>query len=143
MATERALVKVVYVLVSIVALFVAFTLLDQRGREAPLRKSAVQVTGEQLRFALKAYQSEYGSYPIGDYRQICRALCGNNPKNIEFFERDPKHRNALGEIIDPWGTPFRIDLSPHPVEPRIQSAGKNRAFEPRTKDSDDFYGWQE
>ena len=137
-------VKLVYVLLGIAVLVVlSFVILDYTGREPPLRRSAVQHTGNELRLALKAYESEYGSYPQGSYPQICRTLLGDNPKKIHFFERDPKRVNAQSEIIDPWGTPYRIDLSPHPTAPRIQSAGKNRTFEPRTKESDDYYSWQE
>ena len=93
--------------------------------------------------ALVVYQTNHGAFPSGNYAEVCRALFGVNPNKQKYFEAGPKGVNAAGEIVDFWGTPLRLDFSPHPHAPRVQSAGKNRVFEPMGKDSDDVYSWQE
>ena len=111
--------------------------------QPPHSRSATATLVSNLRNALKAYQIDYGAFPSGDYVQICRALFGDNPNKQKYFDTGQKGRNAAGEIVDYWGTPLRLDFSQHPHAPKVQSAGKNRAFEPMGKDSDDIYSWPE
>jgi len=65
--------------------------------------------------------------PVGENRDITRALAGEN--RIRFALIPPRHPaiNANGELCDRWGTPFRF----HQVggeEMEIRSAGPDRRF---------------
>ena len=108
-----------------------------------VRTQIARTDVRNIRNALRAYHNDYDTYPSGDYAQICRSLFGDNRLKQKYFDIGPKGINEKGEIIDPWGTPYRIDFSPHPDAPRVQSAGKNRVFEPRSESSDDCYSWEE
>lgn len=85
-------------------------------------------TLHQLQAAMEAYRVECGRYPGGKPAEIFRALYGNNPGHITFWEPDPKRTQSSGQLTDPWGTPHRIDLadSEHVV---LRSAGPNRRFD--------------
>ena len=50
---------------------------------------------------------------------------GGNPRKIVFFEARPTSCNAQGAFIDPWGTPYVLDLS-KPEALRVWSCGPNR-----------------
>lgn len=65
--------------------------------------------------------------PIGENVEITSALTGENPAKFVFIS--PRHRaiNALGELCDRWGTPFRFhQVSGTQME--IRSAGPDRKF---------------
>lgn len=95
-----------------------------------------------LKCSLEDYRSDYGRYPLGNNAAIYKALKGENPKKIEFLRLRPGALNAQGQIVDSWGTPYRIEI-PEKGSPRISSAGKNRRFEPDSKDSDDIRSWSD
>ena len=48
--------------------------------------------------------------------------------------------NEKGELVDTWGTPYRIDLNAE-QGPRVSSAGKNMVFEGDAPGSDDIRSW--
>jgi hypothetical protein len=62
--------------------------------------------------------------------ELIRTLRGENPKGVVFFECEPEALNAKGELLDPWGTPFRITFTPESPVPRMHSAGKDGKFDP-------------
>ena len=69
------------------------------------------------------------------------AFRGGNPRKIVFFEARPSSYNAQGAFIDPWGTPYVLDLS-KPEAPRAWSCGPNRRDEGGAKGSDDIVSWR-
>jgi type II secretory pathway pseudopilin PulG len=94
-----------------------------------------------LHNATKTYATEYGSPVSGSPVQILATLRGNNPRSIVFFDTAPSRFNAQGELIDPWGTPYRFDLS-NPKQPRVWSCGPNRKDENGAEGSDDVVSWR-
>ena len=49
--------------------------------------------------------------------------------------------NAKGELTDPWGTPYRFDLS-DPKSPRVWSCARNRKDDGGAQSSDDIVSWR-
>jgi hypothetical protein len=92
---------------------------------------------ERIIAAMYQYQAQYGEYPAGDSRAIAHALCGQNPKKIVFVEPGSEHISPDGDLLDPWGTPFKIYLSGNEI--LVRSAGPNKHFDVSgDKDFDDF-----
>ncbi len=87
-------------------------------------KSRITVEIDGLRVALRSYKVEFGNYPQGDNRAISRALTGQNPRNIVFFI---SHESPDGDLLDPWGTPYKFYFSSDEV--LIRSAGPNKRFD--------------
>lgn len=94
--------------------------------------------------SVKAYVAEYGERPPAEHAELLSALRGENPKEIVFFECAPEALNANGELLDPWGTPFRITFTPDSPVPRLHSAGRDRRFDSEAvmMFGDDFRGGQ-
>lgn len=69
------------------------------------------------------------------------ALLGENPRKIVFFAGPEKNFTPHGEYLDPWGTPYRFDLS-DPKAPRVWSCGPNRKDEGGAEGSDDIVSWR-
>ena len=44
-------------------------------------------------------------------------------------------------MLDPWGTPYRIEIT-EAGEVRMRSAGKNKKFDERRFFNDDYRGWE-
>lgn len=57
--------------------------------------------------AMRAYKLEIGEYPAGDNPRVMKALRGENPKKIVFFEIKQSSISESGEFVDPWGTAYR------------------------------------
>jgi hypothetical protein len=88
-----------------------------------------------LQVALRAYRAEFGGYPAGDNRAIFRALTGHNPRNIVFIEFSTVSPD--GDLLDPWGTPYKIYFSGDEI--LVRSAGPNKQFDDsRNKHFDDY-----
>lgn len=88
-----------------------------------------------ISIALAQYKTEFGVYPSGDSRTICRALRGENAKKMRFIDMKVM---PDGVLIDPWGTPYRIYYSGD--LPLIRSAGPNKQFdESRWQERTDDY----
>ncbi len=103
------------------------------------REEAVKADTMRLLEAFTDYYEEFGAYPDGDAAAMIRALSGENPARREFFQYPPDSINTKGELLDPWGTPYRITPSPGAEPPEIHSAGKNHLFETATAmHADDF-----
>lgn len=108
------------------------------------QEDALRVEGAKLQEALAAYFEEFGQYPPGEAPAIIAELRGGNTKEIVFFECPPERLNLKGELLDPWGTPYRITFESESAPPRIHSAGLNRFFEAEdAPGSDDFRSWQD
>lgn len=88
-----------------------------------------------IHVALRLYRSEFATLPTGGSLSISRALTGANPKGIVFIEL--RSNSPQGDLLDPWGTPYRIYYSADEV--LIRSAGPNKRFEVSSdKDFDDY-----
>jgi len=79
-----------------------------------------------MRIVFRNYQSRFGGNPVGNNREITRALNGSNPGQVVFLNpEDGAQINARGELVDNWGTPlFFHQLSGTVME--IRSAGPDR-----------------
>ncbi len=104
-------------------------------------QSVAHASTKMLAEAVKSHRREYGSYPAGDNAQIIATLRGENPGKVVFFETPSTWINPKGELIDPWGTPYRFDLS-DPTKPRFWSCGKNRRDDGGAEGSDDIPSWR-
>jgi hypothetical protein len=78
-----------------------------------------------------SYCRTYGRLPQGDSKAICRQLMGDNPNHCVFVDTS---KQKDGELLDPWGTPFRITVDVSGVV-EVRSAGQNKKF----GDDDDGY----
>ena len=77
--------------------------------------------------ALSVYATEQGELPHGSYATICQLLRGKsvdgqNLKRLDYIEAEGVETNAKGEIIDPWGNPFRISYD---KKLKVYSCGPN------------------
>ena len=138
-----ASVRVLLFLGPIVALALVLLLvawLFGRNRETGDRIHA-QLTEKAMVYAMKTYATEYGRPVSGSPQEILAALSGQNERQIVFFQPNSIRTNALGELIDPWGVPYRFDLS-KPEAPRIWSCGPNRKDEGGAEGSDDIVSWR-
>ena len=58
---------------------------------------------------------------------LIKILMGGNRRGIEFLTLKKSDINNEGEMLDAWGTPFRIDMA-DPQHPKIRSAGPDRKW---------------
>ncbi|MEO7514655.1 MAG: type II secretion system protein GspG [Verrucomicrobiota bacterium] len=91
--------------------------------KAALAKAEVS----NLNSALRTFYSEIHHYPSGTSGDVMRALVGENPKRLKFFSPNPKLVNSRGEYMDPWQTPYQINIIGQ-TNYIIRSAGPNRIF---------------
>ena len=106
--------------------------------------SEVKQLARALDTALLDYQKEFGKFPEGSAGEIMSALRGKNDKAQTFIEPAPTALNDHGEMVDPWGTPFRITFDADSKIPKIHSAGPNLIFEEKpSKHGDDYYSWHD
>lgn len=107
------------------------------------QEESVVIQGARLLEAFAAYQAEFGANPTGSPQDMLRELRGENEKQRIFFECPPESVNEKGELLDPWGNPFRITFEPETQKPLIHSAGRNRFFEADSAiGGDDYKSWQ-
>lgn len=89
---------------------------------APLRRQRrARHDVKELLLGLRAYEMEFGKRPDGSLAQICAALRGQNPAQEAVVES--YQINGAGEFVDPWGTPYQIDVK---KQVRVLSFGPNR-----------------
>ncbi|HEX7654664.1 MAG TPA: hypothetical protein VF607_14240 [Verrucomicrobiae bacterium] len=81
---------------------------------------------DNARVAIHNYCATFGENPVGNNAEITAALRGNNPRQVQFIPPDSGLQvNALGELVDGYGTPFFFhQLSGTVME--IRSAGQDR-----------------
>ena len=114
------------------------------GESTAARGGEVRQLSRALIAALLNYRKEYGQFPEGGAGEIMSALRGKNEKEVVFIDPPPTALNDLGEMLDPWGTPFRITFDKTSNMPKIHSAGPNQKFEEKPgKHSDDYYSWHD
>lgn len=104
--------------------------------------SEVRQLSRALETALLEYRKDFGSFPAGGASEILSALRGKNSREQNFIELPETATNELGEVLDPWGTPFEITFDETRKIPKIHSAGPNRKFEKKpSKHNDDYCSW--
>jgi hypothetical protein len=107
------------------------------------QQEAVVIEGHRLLEAFAAYREEFDAYPAGGQAAMIRELRGENAKQQVFFESPSESLDDKGELLDPWGSPYRITFDSATGEPLIHSAGKNRLFESDgAKHADDYRSWK-
>jgi len=77
-----------------------------------------------IQTACSLYRNEFARFPFGDSFDIGLMLTGHNPKEKVFLDPDDISTNGEGALLDPWGTPYQIQLAPDKL-PFIESAGKD------------------
>ena len=90
-----------------------------------------------LQVAMRSYHQEFGTFPSGGSRAICLALQGANPKGTVFIELGRKSVSSEGDLLDPWGTAYRIYFSGEVA--LVHSAGPNKRFEASSSTTYDDY----
>ena len=122
----------------IIALFVlGWRMLLTSGGGHIERIPIIETQMDAIYGALREYESAYDSFPSGDNRAIFNALRGQNPRQIVFLLSSTNSSSRDGELLDPWGTPFKVYLSGN--ETIVRSAGPNKIFDPTSdKNFDDI-----
>lgn len=70
------------------------------------------------------YREEYGAFPIGTYHEVCRALSGENPREISFIHSaDRIGLDEQGGFLDSWNRPYTIFFTDKAV--LVRSRGKD------------------
>jgi len=113
------------------ALFILLVMagLDGSGPHLVVARSAKASSQASLiGVGCQAYETEYGTLPptLENHRLI-KILCGDNPHKIEFLSLKPSDISPNGEMIDPWGTPFRITFDSD-SKVLVISAGPDKIF---------------
>lgn len=99
---------------------------DKVERKAHANHDAA--TESMIENACLNYMMEYNQFPPAtDNKTLAAALLGDNPRHIVFLALTPSQLNADHEIIDQWGTPFRVSLQGG-TGVRIVSAGPDKVF---------------
>ena len=114
---------------SAVISFVMLSTLRVRGPTMEWRVVVAKADLRNLELVCKAYGNEYTTPLMGTPAQVLQVLRGNNTRHIVFIET-PSRRNAMskqGELLDPWGTPYRFCLTTN-APPVFISAGPNHLF---------------
>ena len=84
------------------------------GERKLLTESKTEIrkdTANALKNALKGYKAEYGDYPQGTPAEMLKALDGDNPNHFHFFDIRRGQLNSSGELLDPWGKPYPLDVT--------------------------------
>jgi len=136
---EGLLRKILIILVILIVAARLITAGSIPSKAVDRARSKTEMTGFVT--CVKAYLDEYPALPSGGDAAVLKALQGENPRKIVFFVLRSTSFNSNGEWIDPWGTPYRIDLS-DPKAPRIWSCGPNRKDESGAEGSDDIVSWR-
>ena len=101
------------------------------------RFSPIDMELGALQTAIRQYEAEFGANPTGDCRAIFRALRGENPRHIVFIMFPERSISSDGDLLDPWGTPYKVYYSSNEV--LVRSAGPNKQFDAsRDKQFDDY-----
>jgi len=130
-----------WVTVAAIVVVLFYMLFPEFGTRINTRAASARVGAYGLATALDFYYKEYGGPPVGDQAAMIRILHGDNPKRIVFFEFATRNKSPSGEFLDPWGSPYKIDLS-DPAHPRVYSFGKNKQDEGGREGTDDIASWR-
>jgi len=101
------------------------------SRRAAAMTIRIRLDTLTISMAAAAFRSTTGEALDGDSASMFRTLLGSNNVKVVFLSTG--NANDRGEKVDPWGTPYRINMI-HNTNLLIHSAGRNRKFD----DGDDF-----
>jgi hypothetical protein len=107
-----------------------------RNRVAEKKHAAA--LGREVSRAIDAFWSEYERFPAGTNEEIFASLLGQNTRQIVFLDFAPEFLNETGELVDPWGRPFRVTVDEDRGSARVQSAGPDGIFGGASGKSDDY-----
>lgn len=138
----RIIGKFIIGIFAVIAGVILYVLLAPVISDGPDSRSREKDDVTRLSIGLSFYKGEYGVYPEGGQATILKILQGDNKRKIVFYEISPKQLNEKGELMDSWGTPYRIEIDQKTYRPHVSSAGKNKVFEPEKKKSDDIRSWE-
>ena len=127
--TVYGIVALVLLLALILAIFSGSVIL--RAGPAALRAARrAQAANEinQIQTACLGYYTEYAQMPDSpENSRLIKSLTGDSPRKIQFLSLNPRDLNSKGEMIDPWGTPFRITFDADSTV-HVTSAGPDKVF---------------
>ena len=79
-----------------------------------------------VKVAMTQYKAEYSCYPTGELDVVISTLAGENPRKIIFLDWYETPQDRSKKVVDPWGTPYRIQIAPDTVV--VLCAGPDRNF---------------
>ena len=130
----RRTIWIIPIILALVILALLFPTFYPRERGIPI----VVVEMTAIRAAIGRYSSEYGVIPNGDSHTIFQSLRGQNPRKIIFLEFQSRSISSDGDLLDPWGTPYKLYFSGKDI--LVRSAGPNKRFDSsREKKFDDYF----
>jgi hypothetical protein len=118
------IIMLVIALLVVIAIFWAILTVTPNCVYTTAQQSVVEM--HAIRIACAAYRDKYGAFPTGDNATIMRTLTGENLKSIVFLEISKDSTATNGAFLDPWGRPYRIDLTGK--EPLVTCAGPDARF---------------
>ena len=102
-------------------------LLPLPSRRPHSKFTAAHLEMSNLCAAIAQYHAEFGKYPSGTKAEILKCLLGHNSKKLTLFTVNLKAVNSGGEFMDPWETPYEIQIYDQ-TNCTIRSAGPNHTF---------------
>ncbi|MCE9584188.1 MAG: type II secretion system protein GspG [Planctomycetes bacterium] len=82
------------------------------GSKDAARVSYTRSIVQDLSVALKAYETDFGTYPPSGNAELVRVLQAPGPKNTSYFWFRSADVNAQGEWLDYWGHPYHYERIP-------------------------------
>ncbi|HOX56440.1 MAG TPA: hypothetical protein P5205_06850 [Candidatus Paceibacterota bacterium] len=108
------------------------------SRQVDPKTAKFNSDADNLILGIQQYREFVGSYPSGNNPSIAKALLGRSDRKVLILAVRKSDMNDKGEILDPWGTPFRFYFSDNEV--MIRSAGPNKVWEDsNAATEDDLY----
>jgi len=104
----RPAIKYAIVLAFIILLAVILLPGITGGGPAPIARCRVEL--DDIARALSAFNNDQGTLPSGDTQSILRVLNGENPQRKVYLNFARKSGRGANEYIDPWGTPYQIEV---------------------------------
>lgn len=138
---RRLMVGVGVFLAVVGLLWVLFVPMDITGVFNKSKETAAYSDVRELSAALHAYWMNNGKYPLGGESAIFRELTGRGADKKVYIDWMPKRLSLKEErFLDPWGTPYRIQIDGEKVS--IRSAGRDRKFAADGQGNDVVFDWE-
>jgi hypothetical protein len=125
----------------ILAVFIMPVFLTPASRHSPEGRQAA-ARGMKVVDAMTRHYKEYGEWPAGSHADVIKTLRGENAKGIVFLEVAHGSVTESGELVDPWGTPYRLSIDQRTRRATVHSAGPDRTFQPVHERADDYVSSQ-
>jgi hypothetical protein len=93
----------------------------------PGKHGPMWIKARTLASGIEIYRQQFGEYPTGENAAVVRKLSGDNPHRAVFLNDLARDTNNLGEVVDSWGIPLRLDFTGTNGF-TIKSAGSNKRF---------------